>query len=438
MAYLSHDAWEAQLQHKAPRAILDSYNRGYESYQEENVPPPRRPQRWASPSEALTRRPTPVSPLEEADAQFERRATVKAAHALKQDLEDMLRSGLKVVGHDAREAKAATDYLKGDMELRRREYQETQRSCQTLELALEALRHESESKRDWFARRDAERAEEEAWRRRVDADVAQLRSDRDELRRQNSELLETVRRMAGGDGMEGDVVARAQVQAHAAASAAVVPVQAHLERELSLVRRHVAALRSGGSFENIAPGDVDEALTSQRPSELLIKGVVAGAVSEAETRLEEKLAKALPVKLQPTLERHAERAAKDAEDQVLAKLQAAGTRGRGGLLAVLGGDAAFGSEAADQANERKRKVDAAIARTEEHDTLLRDLRDELRANRTRGSPHSIQGQAAERLAAELRGSRVPAPAKDVHGGDPPSPWYRCGQGHTAQIALQKR
>ena len=119
MAYLSHDAWEAQLQHKAPRAILDSYNRGYESYQEENVPPPRRPpQRWASPSEALMRRPTPVSPLEEADAQFERRATVKAAHAMKQDLEDMLRSGLKVVGNDAREAKAATDYLKGDMELR--------------------------------------------------------------------------------------------------------------------------------------------------------------------------------------------------------------------------------------------------------------------------------------------------------------------------------
>ena len=64
--------------------------------------------------------------------------------------------------------------------------------------------------------------------------------------------------------------------------------------------------------------------------------MVAGAVSEAESRLEEKLAKALPVKLQPTLERHAERAAKDAEDQVLAKLQAAGTRGRGGLLAVLG------------------------------------------------------------------------------------------------------
>ena len=69
MAYLSHDAWEAQLQHKAPRAILDSYNRGYESYQEENVPPPRRTQRWASPSDALReRRITPVSPLEEADA----------------------------------------------------------------------------------------------------------------------------------------------------------------------------------------------------------------------------------------------------------------------------------------------------------------------------------------------------------------------------------
>ena len=87
------------------------------------------------------RRPTPVSPLEEADAQFERRATVKAAHALKQDLEDMqVRFRRPLV--DAREAKAATDYLKGDMELRRREYQETQRSCQTLELALEALRRE--------------------------------------------------------------------------------------------------------------------------------------------------------------------------------------------------------------------------------------------------------------------------------------------------------
>ena len=105
------------------------------------------------------------------------------------------------------------------MELRRREYQETQRSCQTLELALEALRHESESKRDWPRGEDAERAEEERWRRRVDADVAQLRSDRDELRRQNSELLETIKD-GRGDGMEGDVVARAQVQAHAAASAA--------------------------------------------------------------------------------------------------------------------------------------------------------------------------------------------------------------------------
>ena len=73
----------------------------------------------------------------------------------------------------------------------------------------------------------------------------------------------------------------------------------------------------------------------------------------------------------------------DAEDQVLAKLQAAGTRGRGGLLAVLGGDAAFGTEAVDQANERKRKVDAAIARTEEHDTLLRDLRDEVRRTQDR-------------------------------------------------------
>ena len=60
MAYLSHDAWEAQLQHKAPRAILDSYNRGYESYQEENVPPPRRPSSAGRrPSEALRVAPRP-------------------------------------------------------------------------------------------------------------------------------------------------------------------------------------------------------------------------------------------------------------------------------------------------------------------------------------------------------------------------------------------
>ena len=98
---------------------------------------------------------------------------------------------------------------------------------------LEALRHESESKRDWFARRDAEQAEEEAWRRRVDADVAQLRSDRDELRRQNPGCS---RPFEGWPGRwRGDVVARAQVQAHAAASAASCG-RAHLERELSLVR----------------------------------------------------------------------------------------------------------------------------------------------------------------------------------------------------------
>ena len=394
MAYLSHDAWEAQLQGSKPRgSVLDSYNAGYDSYATENVPPPTertmsqswggrsRRQSWASPSDALRERRmiTPVSPLEEADAQFERRASVKAAHALKSDLEDLLRQGLKSVGSDAREAKAATDYLKGDMELRRREYQETQNKCQALELALESLRHESESKRDWFARRNAEKSEEEAWRRRVDADVAQLRMNRDDLRRQNSELLETVRRMAGGeDGGVGDVVARAQVQAHAAASAAVVPVQAHLERELSMVRRHVAALRAGGSFETMRQGDVDDALKAERPSELLIKGVVAGAVADAELRLEAKLAKSLPVQLQPVLERHSARAAKDAEDQVMSKLQAAGTRGRSGLLAVLGGSDVFGADAADASHERKRKIDEALDKTEAHASLLRDLQEELR------------------------------------------------------------
>lgn len=394
MAYLSHDAWEAQLQGSKPRgSVLDSYNAGYDSYQDQENAAPQttwarstqrssgRRQSWASPSDALRERRmiTPVSPLEEADAQFERRASVKAAYALKSDLEDLMRQGLKSVGSDAREAKAATDYLKGDMELRRREYQETQNKCQTLELALESLRHESESKRDWFARRNAEKSEEEAWRRRVDADVAQLRMDRDDLRRQNSELLETVRRMAGGDdGGVGDVVARAQVQAHAAASAAVVPVQAHLERELSMVRRHVAALRAGGSFDTMQQGDVDDALKAERPSELLIKGVVAGAIADAELRLEAKLAKSLPVQLQPVLERHSARAAKDAEDQVMSKLQAAGTRGRSGLLAVLGGSDVFGAEAADASHERKRRIDDSIDKTEAHASLLRDLQEELR------------------------------------------------------------
>ena len=68
-----------------------------------------------------------------------------------------------------------------------------------------------------------------------------------------------------------------------------VEVEVGAERQQG-EERHVAALRSGGSFESMQPGDVDSALTAERPSELLIKGVVAGAVSEAESRLEERLA----------------------------------------------------------------------------------------------------------------------------------------------------
>ena len=65
---------------------------------------------------------------------------------------------------------------------------------------------------------------------------------------------------------------RAAIAGDKRVAAAIALVQSHLERELSVVRRHVAALRSGGSYENVLPGDVDEALKAERPSELLVKG----------------------------------------------------------------------------------------------------------------------------------------------------------------------
>ena len=100
----------------------------------------------------------------------------------------------------------------------------------------------------------------------------------------------------GGAGA-GALVQSAQLQAHAAVSAAIAPVQSHLERELAVVRRHVAALRAGGSYGSLVEGDVDAALTAERPSELLVKGVVAGAVSEAEAALEKKLAATLTARV---------------------------------------------------------------------------------------------------------------------------------------------
>ena len=181
------------------------------------------------------------------------------------------------------------------MELRRREYQETQRSCQTLELALEARRHESESKRDWFARRDAERAEEEA------GDGGWTRTSR------SSDLIGTsydgrTRSCSRQSGGWPGVAWKGRRRAGASASA----------------RGGVGGCRAGpGSFrkrivlsetptpppcgpaapESIQASDVDEALTSQRPSERPVdqgcRGGRRRVLGQAETFVGRKLAKAL-------------------------------------------------------------------------------------------------------------------------------------------------
>ncbi|KAH8048477.1 hypothetical protein JL720_15849 [Aureococcus anophagefferens] len=121
---------------------------------------------------------------------------------------------------------------------------------------------------------DGDVADLAAWRRRVDGELASLRQSRDDARRAHDELAEDVRRLLkrlfggeGGGGYDGgELVQSAQLQAHAAVSAAIAPVQAHLERELSVVRRHVAALRSGGSFDNVLPGDEDALTADGRAS----------------------------------------------------------------------------------------------------------------------------------------------------------------------------
>ena len=111
-----------------------------------------------------------------------------------------------------------------------------------------------------------------------------LRQSRDDARRAHDELSEDVRRLTArifgdGGGAESALVNAASNQAHAAVSAAIAPVQSHLERELAVVRRHVAALRAGGSYASVRDADVNDALTSERPScARNHKGGAAGAI----------------------------------------------------------------------------------------------------------------------------------------------------------------
>ncbi|KAH8055755.1 hypothetical protein JL722_8104 [Aureococcus anophagefferens] len=279
---------------------------------------------------------------------------------------------------------------------------------------------------------DGDVADLAAWRRRVDGELASLRQSRDDARRARrarrgrAAVAEAPLRRRGRRRLRRRRVQSAQLQAHAAVSAAIAPVQAHLERELSVVRRHVAALRSGGSFENVLPGDVEDALAADRPSELLVKGVVASACADVEATLEKKLTTVLSARVALDLEAKAKDVQRDAEDRVFARVRAAATRtgARAGLLACLGegevgeGGGPFGQAAADAAAARTATVDAAVAATREHAARLAELRDDLEKARADARTERDQRSAAVDAArADLTKQAVAAMARATEARD---------------------
>lgn len=81
----------------------------------------------------------------------------------------------------------------------------------------------------------------------------------------------------------------AHLASASAVAAAMAPLQAHTQREIEALRRHVAALRVQGSpasMGTMSEEEVEGALSAQQPSEVLVQGVVAGAVHRLEGELE--------------------------------------------------------------------------------------------------------------------------------------------------------
>lgn len=234
-----------------------------------------------------------------------------------------------------------------------------------------------------FAQVDAERNETDTWRSRLEGELSTLRLQNEAVRRANEELSAEVRslrvQICGepcGTARDGGIVAAAQLQAHAAVAAAMAPLQAHLERELASVRRHVAALRAGASYDSLQEDDIPDALTAPRPSELAVKGIVAAALADVEDRVETKLGSFLEARLVVQLTQASEKLLKDTEDAVFARVRAAATRegARRGLLTLLGdNEGPLSTAAADEEARIRRESAAAFKQVHDHTGKLDEL-----------------------------------------------------------------
>ncbi|KAH8074862.1 hypothetical protein JL720_10606 [Aureococcus anophagefferens] len=277
---------------------------------------------------------------------------------------------------------------------------------------------------------DGDVADLAAWRRRVDGELASLRQSRDDARRAHDELAEDVRRLLkrlfggeGGGGYDGgELVQSAQLQAHAAVSAAIAPVQAHLERELSVVRRHVAALRSGGSFDNVLPGDVEDALAADRPSELLVKGVVASACADVEATLEKKLTTVLSARVALDLEAKAKDVQRDAEDRVFARARRRRGRALGPGCSRASARARSARAAGPSARRRRtrrrraRRPSTPPSRRRGSTPRLAELRDDLEGAGRRAE-RDQRSAAVEAARADLTKQAVAAMARATEARD---------------------
>lgn len=282
----------------------------------------------------------------------------------------------------AQETSMSLEKLTVDLRAQKKDIAQCLSMCHSHEMAMDFVKHELDARRSWFGRIETDRAENESWRSRIEGELSSLRAQREESRRERDDLAAQVRglqKQLYGTTADGGVVAQAQLQAHAAVAAAMAPLQAHLERELASVRRHVAALRANASYNSLEESDVSEALAVPRPSELVIKGIVSATVADAEERLESRVNESLLARLATSLASASEKIQKDTEEAVFARVRAAATRegARRGLLTLVGGggavDDTFSTTTADDEGKHRRETELAIKRTREQDAKLEEL-----------------------------------------------------------------
>jgi hypothetical protein len=161
------------------------------------------------------------------------------------------------------------------------------------ETVISSLRHDSSSRRSLLSKLESWVSDEDAWRSSADSRISLLAQDT----RQLSESLTRTQSAQSSQASRHDLKLAgdaASLTATAAVAAALGPVQTHLERELEGIRRHVAALRAGGSaagLGELSQEEVERALEAERPSELLVKSAVGNAVREMREEFEDRFVK---------------------------------------------------------------------------------------------------------------------------------------------------